>query len=760
MKPAALNNSYVVFLVACLVMIGFYHGVISDLNGIIFSGSGDGIKNYYTYMFHAKYDGGFWDFTGMNYPFYENIVYTDAHPLLSYLIGQLGLADYGIGILNVVMLLSFPISAFFIHKVLKHYGISGLWAFLSALVICFMAPQVFRLTGHLSLSYAFAIPLMWYLLIKVESSGKWMWSILMFLTLFICFFTHPYLGLILAIFGLTYALIFWFFNRKQWLFYGLKIVAPVLVSIVLFQVLVNLSDTHVDRMETPAGFFHYYGKWSAFLVPHHGPMNYIKHKVGFKMAGWESWAYIGLATITYIVIGVVYYIRNRKEIALSEIIKSPLGKIYIAGHLILLFSFCFPLKYDFLRWVTEVLGPLKQFRVLARFGWVYFYIVMVCGVWIIAKIKSKSTSKLTWDIVFYVGILFTILEFYPTHIGVSKSIGRTKNPFQKEHLSKDLNEVIDWTKGKQYDAILFLPFTHFSSENIYIHDGKDEQSRADAMMLSYHTHLPLLNTVTSRTSVSESALFINFFSYDFIEKPLADSIGSDKKIMLIKNNDGLNINELKMVWESEVIFKNGTFTIFEFSQENWNSPQAFNKLVKQSENAHYDVGQGFYSDTNAVWFLYDSFDELKEPNSMTGPGALSAKKSGYQMIKTGITDLETGPYICSFWYNYKIDRADQLAIIEQKFESGNAQWMAQKPVHESTLIVDDWAYVELEFEVTDTVAETKVLLSWKDSKQWLIVDELLIRKANDHPLFKKETIREEPYLIYNNYWVKANSFSK
>ncbi len=73
-------QSLIVCLAATLVLFLFYGNVMMNLNSIVFSGSGDGLINYYTYLYHAKYDQNFWDFTGMNSPFHEHIVYTDPHP--------------------------------------------------------------------------------------------------------------------------------------------------------------------------------------------------------------------------------------------------------------------------------------------------------------------------------------------------------------------------------------------------------------------------------------------------------------------------------------------------------------------------------------------------------------------------------------------------------------------------------------------------------------------------------------------------------
>ena len=119
MRNYFIKNKFLwlTFGVALMVLFYFYHEVLLSPNSYLFSATGDGIKNYYTYLYHAKFDNEFHHFSGMNYPYYEHIVYTDAHPLFSYLIGLFGLANYAVGILNLLMLLSYPIASIFIYKI-------------------------------------------------------------------------------------------------------------------------------------------------------------------------------------------------------------------------------------------------------------------------------------------------------------------------------------------------------------------------------------------------------------------------------------------------------------------------------------------------------------------------------------------------------------------------------------------------------------------------------------------------------------------
>ena len=85
-------------------------------------------------------------------------------------------------------------------------------------------------------------------------------------------------------------------------------------------------------------------------------------------------------------------------------------------------------------------------------------------------------------------------------------------------------------------------------------------------------------------------------------------------------------------------------------------------------------------------------------------------------------------------------------------------WVDQKSIRETNLVVGDWAYVELEFEVSDTVENTKLFLAGNSSNKWFVIDELMIRKVGEHALFKSVKLDETDYLIYNNYWMKANSY--
>jgi hypothetical protein len=374
-----------------------------------------------------------------------------------------------------------------------------------------------------------------------------------------------------------------------------------------------------------------------------------------------------------------------------------------------------------------------------------------------------------------IGLILFFVEFKPTHELVSGQIIEAKNPFEIENTPDDFKYLVNHTNQSDYDAIIFLPFTHMSSENVYILGT--ENSGYDALLLSYHTNTPLLNTISSRTALHEAISMINLFSPDCIEKELAKIIGADKKILLVTNSDKKDKNEQRMIRASNMLYSNNTFSTYAFSFEKWNNPNAFNKVLTDYENAKFqysnswekrdfssNYNDSWFSNDSAVWFYYDSFENTPDKNAMTGNGAFAEQKIGWNnLIELNANILEDGDYTLSFWYNIKIGRPDVLAVVEN-VSSDTTQWTDQFMVRETNLVVNDWAYVELNFNYKST-DKINILLTSGQSNEWIVVDELLIRKQGGADLFKVSNFNNQfikrakiDYLVYNNYWLDKNSF--
>ncbi|MBK9190507.1 MAG: hypothetical protein IPM77_02845 [Crocinitomicaceae bacterium] len=123
------------------------------------------------------------------------------------------------------------------------------------------------------------------------------------------------------------------------------------------------------------------------------------------------------------------------------------------------------------------------------------------------------------------------------------------------------------------------------------------------------------------------------------------------------------------------------------------------------------------------------------------------------------TGLDSGMYNVSFWYYLLDDRPDILAVAEQdSVGDRKALWFDQAEISQSNFIVENWCFVSLDFYVSPSIEKMNLILTGNGNKQPYRMDELLVVKVNQSPIFRRETKNNQEYIIYNNYWIKANSF--
>src|SRR5690554_4200294 len=103
-----------VFLLGCLWAIIIFSPFVFSPNEFLFSSGGDGLKNYFTYLYQVKYGSGI-HFEGMNYPHGEHVVFTDNMPGLVWLIQFVSIffpdfKDWSLGIVHLLLILAIPLA--------------------------------------------------------------------------------------------------------------------------------------------------------------------------------------------------------------------------------------------------------------------------------------------------------------------------------------------------------------------------------------------------------------------------------------------------------------------------------------------------------------------------------------------------------------------------------------------------------------------------------------------------------------------------
>lgn len=149
-----------VIILTSIILYFFTSDYIFNLNSRYFSSGGDGLKSYYCAWYHAEYDQTMQHFEGMNYPWGESISFTDGQPPVTNFIKWIDnhlfpCAQFMPGVFNVLMLLSILFSAIILFLILKKYKMPDWYATLVAIGIALLSPQMGRMPGHFSLSWAF-----------------------------------------------------------------------------------------------------------------------------------------------------------------------------------------------------------------------------------------------------------------------------------------------------------------------------------------------------------------------------------------------------------------------------------------------------------------------------------------------------------------------------------------------------------------------------------------------------------------------------
>ncbi len=187
------KDTVLVVILALGFLIVLYPKAFFSPNSFLFNAHGDAMKNYYTYAYYIKNNTSNIEFEGMNYPYSEHFLYTDCHPIQAAVLKNIhtyipALADYSIGLLNFMMLLSLVITTIILYLIFDKLKINRLLSVLGSVAITILSPQIFRITGHFALSYSFVIPLTIYILLLFEDKPHWKYILFLIISILVFFF--------------------------------------------------------------------------------------------------------------------------------------------------------------------------------------------------------------------------------------------------------------------------------------------------------------------------------------------------------------------------------------------------------------------------------------------------------------------------------------------------------------------------------------------------------------------------------------------
>ncbi|MDW8333286.1 MAG: hypothetical protein RMM53_03625 [Bacteroidia bacterium] len=482
---------------AMLVAFLFYGDVIRFPNAWSLSGH-DGLKNYFTCIYHARHDESFSRFEGMNYPFGEHVVFADAQPPLAGALMALrragvDLTHWGVGIINLLPWLGLGVCAGALWLLTTRMGAGPLFSLWVAVALALLNPTIRRWSGHFALSYGFVLPVAWLLVLNWRQTPRWAWSIA--LALFCTFFawTHLYWGMLTAAF-LTAFWVVLVFRKPGMVAYWPHFVVQAVFPLLSVQIWLTLTDNVVDRPHDPYGFLVYRAAWEGIFLPLGMPLgDALGRIVKVRHVEWEGLVYVGLGTTAMCVAFAARSLRAAffRRPSGFEVFSPFAVESLVAAIVLLLFSFGVPFVF-FPEKVQEWLGPLRQFRSIGRFAW-WFYFV--------AGVVSAVAVYRTWSRGGGVRRLFALsflvvwaYEVYAFHDSLHLFDNKFPNPFLKS-----------WAvNARDFQAIVPRPYFHVGSERMNVGEDALERIAPDAFSLSVATGLPLTAVMMSRTSFSQT----------------------------------------------------------------------------------------------------------------------------------------------------------------------------------------------------------------------------------------------------------------
>jgi hypothetical protein len=743
MRFKALSNWILPITLAAVVPLLFYSAQFAAPGDFLFSLSGDGLKNYFSFLYHEQWGNSWAHFEGMNYPYGELHLFTDGQPSLL-LLHQLlesfipGLSP--ISTMNAAMLWSLPISYFFIYGLLRHFRTTSWIAAIGALALVFLSPQVFRMNGHYGLAYACAIPMTWFFLLKMRRNLKFLWLSFLFVSILFFFFIHPYLGLILAAFVLLESVLNFLMTKNRSLVNSGLEISGALMPLVLFVAFTSALDTHPERTPDPWGIYRYHAKPTTVFFPHHEPLKPVLQKmVPLDRQTWEGWAYIGLGGVIMCLVLLsrwIFRMVRRREFVL-RVHSNPehLSSAFWAALLLLLFSMAFPIKQGF-GFLLEMLPPLKQFRSLGRFAWIFYYVMGIYSVYSLGNLARSLSMERKRLLAASLPIFFTALfiwEGWAHHSEISKAISSPSSSldqFDFPNLDPD-----------DYQAVIPLPFFHHGSENFEL--AGTDASRTLAYLFSLKTGLPIFGGSMARTSVPESKKIIQMLGPTYLPKEIQGDLPDDRPFLLLLSPDALNEYEQIWVDASRLIEKNKAFELRRVD------PQVFFMPMVEGIPLDSDfVQMGAYRMYAKGFYLFSDFEELENRNGMFGGASYVEPKKNYGRVIELERDeiVEETEFIFWLW-NGDYSQTQVECFIEAVDADGKTYRLSSASGLRSQNIWGDWSQIRMDCKLEAHHQSVRLVTKGDErSKQNVLIDNLLI-KAKDSQFILKGFGPNEEYIL-------------
>ena len=738
-----LYGSAVALLLSTAAVFLLFGDVIKSPGSYYFSGKEERFTPYYSALYHARHDALALRSNAMNYPYGEEISFTETPSLITIPIrvfsGNLtNITEHTVAIINLFILLSAVLASLVIFLIFAELGIAWWYAAPVAAGLALLSPQAGNLASQLALSSGFWIPLLILLFIRFEKSRNIFYTIAIGVTTFLAGLLHVYFLAIFMVVAVGYWFIRFYWYRKERTFWYrdihhifIQFVLPVL----LLQFLILIHSDVADRPAWPQGLYTHLAQPSLIFLPHQQPWAWIGQLFGAGQAVTETSAYLGTVAMAGLLFALVIGIRRLiKRASLFAVTTDvTLNVVFWVSLPALLFSFGLPMILG-LHTLSDHLGPLRQLRDLSRFSWLFYYLFNIV---LFAAVYTKAFSPgAHWyrKIIAFIAIALLLTDAYFHQKTLSDRVVHTLAQLHERYQSNELETWLSETDPSLYQAIAPIPFYHTGSENISI-EGTPEV-KAASMLLSLRTGLPMLAADLSRTSISQTYNIFALYTDPLQRLELPDFLPDERPLLLMVMNDHLpDEASERLITNSRLITSTPKFSLYELSVQ---SLRRLNLIYQESVTERFRnsmlsaEGDWLLSNMGAYYFI-DGFEAQTHETALEGPGMLTYPSRMEQLIwHDTLTTLAAGTNLeVSFWVkDYRTDGNLRATFELQLFHNGEASGVVAAEFFEHIKAFSgDWALVEFGFTTTHQGNEVKLLVkNGVQPKMVQGIDQLMVRE--------------------------------
>lgn len=643
-----------------ILLMVYYGQFIIYGNHTVFSSWGDGFKNYYTIAYYLNYDSGP-HFTGMNYPYGENVIYTDNQPLVSWLLKPVSMAFPAVlthlqSMLIWQLMLGHLLCYFVLYKILYIFKLPAAFAALFAVFITMLSPQLTRINGHFSLGYTFFIPLLiWWLINLISTGYSLKYMVLLTLLITGSIFVHPYYFAMAALFITCLSAVLFLRTSGGFIkkISGFIPLTTLVIAFTVFKLYIAITDPVNDRPSSPWGFIESRATIADILLQSMS-FTYQGIKAVFPdiqiTFNGEGQAYIGVVAIGVTLLLLMYSIVPPLRNRMQHLIIPPLAITLVLSAIpVLLFSMAFPFSIN--EWFESLLtyapSTIKQFRATGRFAWVFYYVISITASLVVYRVYLSFNTKSFAFIFLIITSSFWFIDINTTNLCIKKNIFAYKAAIHTEeykHAIKQELQKYGYT-ANNFQALAPIPLYLNGSEKLHL----ESILTVVSMEASLATGLPLVAGQMSRTSQSCTFNIANLFGGHLIKKDVLQ-LFNNKPLLGMLAVEPRDENERELIEKSKYLFTYDDVKYYEIPVNAFADrfSEVKHQITNNKENL-YKKGNYFTYDSLSR-SIYKSFDNTDVDYAIFGKGAIYSNKQDVWLYKDTLPNaIDNNQYEISAW---------------------------------------------------------------------------------------------------------------